>query len=304
VTTRITQSMIARSALSGLQDVSGRLAATQRRMASGKEITRPSDDPYGTARALALRGELASSRQLQRNVEDADGWLTVTDSALGKMTDIAQRARELLVAGASDGAGQQARGAMADEIDQLADALKQEADAAYGGRFVFAGTLTGTRPYAVGGPDAYAGDAGQIAREIGPGVAVAINADARALLGDGQAAADGLLLDTLRDVAQHLRGGTPADAGALRGGDLQALDRNLDGLLQARARVGALQSRLDTARARLGEVEETTTRLLSETEDADMAATLVAFSTQQSVYQSALRAGATIVQASLLDFLR
>lgn len=35
-----------------------------------------------------------------------------------------------------------------------------------------------------------------------------------------------------------------------------------------------------------------------------MAKTLVAFSTQQAVYQAALRAGANIVQASLLDFLR
>jgi flagellar hook-associated protein 3 FlgL len=44
--------------------------------------------------------------------------------------------------------------------------------------------------------------------------------------------------------------------------------------------------------------------LLSETEDADMAKTLVAFSTQQAVYQSALKSGANIVQSSLLDFLR
>ncbi len=35
-----------------------------------------------------------------------------------------------------------------------------------------------------------------------------------------------------------------------------------------------------------------------------MAATIVDYSMQQSVYQSALRAGAGIVQTSLLDFLR
>ena len=35
-----------------------------------------------------------------------------------------------------------------------------------------------------------------------------------------------------------------------------------------------------------------------------MAKTMVAFSMQQSVYQSALRSGANIVQSSLLDFLR
>jgi flagellar hook-associated protein 3 FlgL len=44
--------------------------------------------------------------------------------------------------------------------------------------------------------------------------------------------------------------------------------------------------------------------MLSNTEDADMAKTLVDFSTQQAVYQSALNAGARVVQVSLLDFLR
>ena len=37
---------------------------------------------------------------------------------------------------------------------------------------------------------------------------------------------------------------------------------------------------------------------------ADIAQTLVQVSEQQAVYQSALRAGAQIVQSSLLDFLR
>jgi flagellin-like hook-associated protein FlgL len=35
-----------------------------------------------------------------------------------------------------------------------------------------------------------------------------------------------------------------------------------------------------------------------------MAKTLIDFSMQQSVYQSALQSGANIIQASLLDFLR
>jgi flagellar hook-associated protein 3 FlgL len=304
MSTRITQSMIARSALSSLNDVSQRLAATQKKMSTGKELTRPSDDPYGTSRALTLRGELEAHRQLQRNVEEGDGWLTVTDTALGKMTDVVQRARELVVSGGSDSSGQTARSAMADEVDQLIDALKQEADAAYGGRYVFGGTQTTTAPYAVGPSDAFAGDTGTIAREIGPGVAVTVNVDGSSLLGQGTAAGDGLLLDTLRQVSAHLRGGTTADSDALRTTDLQGLDANLQNLLRARAGVGALQNRLSTAGARLAELEETTTGLLSETEDADMAKTLIDFSTQQAVYQSALKAGANIVQASLLDFLR
>jgi flagellar hook-associated protein 3 FlgL len=75
-------------------------------------------------------------------------------------------------------------------------------------------------------------------------------------------------------------------------------------VLAVQARVGAGMNRLDTASSRLAQIEESATSMLSNTEDADMAKVLTDFSTQQAVYQSALQAGARIVQTSLLDFLR
>jgi flagellar hook-associated protein 3 FlgL len=77
-----------------------------------------------------------------------------------------------------------------------------------------------------------------------------------------------------------------------------------DGVINLRAEVGARQTRLDTAMSRLQEVEQTQTELLSKIEDTDMAKAYVEFSTQQAVYQAALKAGSQIIQTSLLDFLR
>jgi flagellar hook-associated protein 3 FlgL len=304
MSTRITNQMVSRSILNDLNEVSSRLSQTQRRMSSGKQITRASDDPYGTSRALTLRGDVAGVQQYQRNIGEAVAWQSVTDAALSKMTDTVHRARELTIQGASDSAGPAARKAAAAEIDQLIESIKQEANASYGGRYVFAGTATGTRPYAVAGVDTYSGNTGAVAREIGPGVSVQVNVLGSDVIGSGQAANDGKLLDVLRDISDHLKSGTVADANLIRSVDLKGLETALDTLNQARATVGATTNRLESADSRLLEVEESTTRLLSEVEDADMAKTLVDFSMQQSVYQSALRAGANIVQQSLLDFLR
>ena len=301
---RISNLMISQSVLHDLNNVSSRLAHTQRKLSSGKEITRPSDDPYATSRALSLRSDVDGVKQFQRNITEAVSWQNITDAALSKMTDALHRARELTIQAASDSAGQDARNAAANEIDQLIEAVKGEANASYGGRYVFSGTLTANKPYAVGGVDAYGGNTGTVAREIGPGVSVQVNVVGQSILGDGQGANDGLVLDTLRDIAQHMRGGTVADGNALRGGDLQALTANLNRLVQARATVGATTNRLEAADARLAEVEESTTKLLSDVEDADMAKTLIDFSMQQNVYKSALHAGANIVQQSLLDWLR
>ena len=304
MSTRITTMMISRSVLSDLNDVSNRLAKTQERLSSGKQITRPSDDPYGTSRALTLRGDVAGTQQYQRNVGEAEAWQNITDAALSKINDAVQRARELTIQSATDSAGQAARSSAAAEIDQLIETIKGEANASYGGHYVFSGTQTATKPYAVGGADTYAGDTAAVAREIGPGVSVQVNVVGQTLLGDGQGAADGKMLDVLRTIAQHLRGGTTADGNALRSTDIQGLDANLDALTQARATVGATTNRLEAADARLAEVEQSSTKLLSDVEDADMAKTLVDYSMQNSVYQSALHAGANIVQQSLLDFLR
>jgi flagellar hook-associated protein 3 FlgL len=68
--------------------------------------------------------------------------------------------------------------------------------------------------------------------------------------------------------------------------------------------VGARTNRLESAQSRLEQLEGATSSLLSDTEDADIAKTMIDFSTEQAVYQAALKAGAQVIQPSLMDFLR
>jgi flagellar hook-associated protein 3 FlgL len=297
---RITTGMLQRNILADLQRSAGQVSRTQAKLSSGKEITRPSDDPAGTAKALSLRESLRGTQQHAKNVDDAITWTDATESALSSMTDIVQRARTLVVNGASDGTDQTSRDAIAKEIDQLAEALKEQANMRYAGRQLFSGTATTTAPYEAGS-DAYAGNTGQMAREIGPGVSVNVNTTADTILGSGQAAGDDKLLDTLRDISDHLRAG---DGASLRGTDLDRIDKGVESLLTARATNGALTNRLESASSRLAAVEEMTVKSLSDTEDADLAKTMIDLTTQTSAYQAALKAGANIVQSSLMDFLR
>jgi flagellar hook-associated protein 3 FlgL len=308
MSTRITNNMMSRSVLSDLNDIAAKQAQTRREMSSGKAVTKPSDDPYAAGRAISLRSELEGIKQHERNVNEAQGWMTVTETALSQITDMAQSARELTVQGATDTLPQTSRNALADQIDQLIAGVKQEANATYDGRYVLGGTRTNVRPYdstmtatAAGATpnDAYGGDTATQLREIGPKVTLAVNVHGDEVLG-GAPGASGNLLGVLRDISTHLRSG---DTTALGTDDLKSITDQVDNVVAIRARVGAGMNRLDTASSRLQEMEESTMSMLSNTEDADMAQTLVNFSTQQAVYQSALNAGARIVQTSLLDFL-
>jgi flagellar hook-associated protein 3 FlgL len=308
---RITTSMIQRNVLADLNNLSSSLAKTQAKASSGREITRPSDDPFKAAQAMGMRASLGANEQFVRNIQDAQTWQDSTESALDSITGYINRAHDLLVTGASDTSDPTARKAIASEIDQIIQGIKETANAKVGDNYLMSGTATATAPYKLGTDDTYQGnEAGLdpaipgVIREIGPGVTMSINTVAREILGDGQpasGASDGKLLASLRDIADHLRAN---DGAALRGGDLSALDTKLTAVLEVRARNGAQTNRLEAASGRLDQIAEAVTKHLSDTEDADIAKTMIDFNSQSAAYQASLRAGASIVQASLMDFLR
>jgi flagellar hook-associated protein 3 FlgL len=305
---RITTSMVQRNVLADLNSISAKLARSQQKASSNKEISRPSDDPFNAARAMALRQSVNGTRQHERNVQDGIGWTDTTDQALTSIAGYVTNARNLIVQGGSDSSDQTSRNAIATELEQLVEAIKADASTTYRGSYIFSGAETAVRPYAAGADDTYHGDdAGLtpgvpgIVREIGPGVTISLNIVGREVLGEGQGAGDNKLLDVMRDAIDHLRAG---DGAAVRGTDLARLDTSFDNLLDIQAGNGARANRLEAALSRLAEVEETTVKQLSETEDADIARTIIDLNSQQAAYQAALRAGAGIVQSSLMDFLR
>jgi flagellar hook-associated protein 3 FlgL len=306
--TRITTSMVQRNVLADLNAITAKLTKTQMKAASNKEIARPSDDPFNASRAMALRQNLNGTKQYQRNVEDAMGWQDATEQALDRITESVREARDLFVQAGTDSTDQTSRESIAIELEQIIESIKQNASATYRGSFLFSGAETGVRPYEPGADDDYHGDQGGldptvpgIVREIGPGVTMTINTVGSEVLGRGQTANDDKLLDVLRDTVDHLRAG---DGASVRTVDLDRLDANLDALLEARAANGARSNRLEAALTRLDEVEESTVKQLSNVEDADIAETLIELNSQTAAYQAALRAGASIVQSSLMDFLR
>ena len=226
------------------------------------------------------------------------GWQDVSEQAFDQISQAVLQVRDLVVQGGSDSAAIGDRKAIAGAVRQLINTVKEHGNAQYAGRYVFAGTSTTTQPFPPGDADGYAGDAGSIAREIGPGVSVQVNTPGSEVLGSG---ASGDLLGVLRTIVGHLESD---DGTSLRGTDLSALDGRIDALSAARAVNGGRTKRIESALTRLQQVEETANKQLSDVEDVDFAQTMINLNTQTAAYQAALRAGANIVQSSLMDFLR
>jgi flagellar hook-associated protein 3 FlgL len=299
---RITTSMTAQMTLGDLNQSLSRLQNTQEQMSSGKRINRPSDDPYGTSLALQLNGELAGLNNFSRNVTDGQAWTQTATSTLANIDSMVQRVRELAVQSANGINSQANMAASAAEVNQLIDSIKQEANAKYGGQYIFSGTATTTPAYQSGTNDTYGGNSGAVNRLIAPGTTVQVNANLGGVLGNGQASdpTGGNLLYTLRQIASDMQAGNTS---SLTSTDLQSLDAGFNSLTQVEAGLGGVSNRLTLAESRIQDLQTSYTKALSGDQDVDFAKASIDFSTQQAAYTAALRASAMIVQDSLMNFL-
>jgi len=290
---RITQGMLVGNFLNNLNTNYRNMNRIQEQLSTGKTINRPSDDPVGVVTSLRLYTGLTETEKYLSNVEDAKGWLNTTDTALGQASDVLDRVREITIAGATDSLSQTARDALAAEVSQLREQLEQIGNSAHDGRYVFGGFRTTEPPFAAG---AYAGDPGSMNYEIGVNITMPIN-----LTGDD------VLINTvdtfalLTDIGNEITGGNTA---SLSGTRLGELDQAIDNILSLRSGVGAKTNRLELTQTRLEDAALNFSTLLSENEDINTAEMITQLKMQENTYNTALAAGARIIQPSLLDFLR
>jgi flagellar hook-associated protein 3 FlgL len=150
------------AALAGIAERNNALVRTQAQISTGKRIQTPADDPSGAVRALELDRGLAESAQFARNSDVAANRLSLEEQTLADTANLLQRVRELAVQGNNATIDQNARQALASELqvrfNELVD-IGNRRDA--NGEYLFSGYSTQTKPFAQSGNNvAYAGDQG------------------------------------------------------------------------------------------------------------------------------------------------
>ncbi|MDD3369565.1 MAG: flagellin [Lachnospiraceae bacterium] len=114
-------------------------------MSTGKNITRPSDDPVVAIRALRLRTNVSTTTQYyKKNIPDAQSWLETTEDALGSvsavLTDMVKQAGK----GANEDLGSEDLSTIMEQLTALSDELYATGDTDYAGRYIFTGYRTDT----------------------------------------------------------------------------------------------------------------------------------------------------------------
>lgn len=109
------------------------------------------------------------------------------------------------------------------------------------------------------------------------------------------------LFQTMLELETMIRSGNQESNIMSKHSELQ---RELDAMLSVRARSGTRVSNMQNLRNNYLDREVFLTDMLSKNEDADLAALVVQLQTQQTSIEAAMQSGATVLQNSLLNFLR
>jgi flagellar hook-associated protein 3 FlgL len=300
---RVTQSMLTNNSMRNLSSSYGRMGQLQDQLATGKKITKPSDDPVVAMKGMFYRSNLTSIEQYKRNLSELYLWMDNSEAGIDQANQGLQRVRELTLQGKNGTLSDEDKKAVAVEIEQIKMDLVGVAETKVAGRYIFHGTDVGNSPIKNGKPAD--GSVPQVADnltsatigtynvEVSQGVSLKANVNPGNVFSQK-------LFDTVHNIQK-----------ALESGDTSSLDtelRNLDDVMETlsaeRSELGARYNRLEMIDDRLGQQEVVANRILSDNEDADIERVITDLKTQESVHRAALGVGARIIQPTLMDFLR
>ncbi|HAZ37013.1 MAG TPA: flagellar hook-associated protein 3 [Clostridiaceae bacterium] len=287
---RITNKILANGYLTDLNRNLENMSKLQEQMSSGKEICRPSDDPFKVARTMELTEDISINERYAKNIDEGIGWLNSVESSMGLMTEALQTIREKTVAGGNDPNSATERKAISDEIKALKDTIVNLGNTVFDGRYIFGGDKTTEPPFTIeAGKVVYKGSPNGIIRELAPGVRIDIGVIGNNFMGVFET------IDKITDDLDHDKSSSEY---------LGELDTNMDNVMRMRSEEGAKWQRLNDMKKKNGEENFNMTELLSKTSDIDVAEKYMNFKMAESVYIASLESASKILQPSLLDFLR
>ncbi|WP_142827596.1 flagellar hook-associated protein FlgL [Planococcus soli] len=292
---RVTQQMLNQNSIRNMSQNLSRFEKINNQVSSGKLLHRPSDDPNGVSKAMNLKSTLAANTQFERNSNEAKLWMNETGQNVDSMVDAMQRVRELAVQGNNGTYSELDQTAMAAEIEELTERMRQLANAKVNGQSLFNGQKTGELPFPEKG-NFTVDSADLIAKTftIGDGIKIQSSVLPDELF--GTAADDNNIFKTLQSISNDLKAGNSID--------LDKIDAGIDRLLTVGAENGVRQNRVEAVENRLLDSNLELKSMLSKVEDIDYAEAVIKLTSEESVYQASLAASSKIIQPSLMDFLR
>ncbi len=151
---RIATNIASQTVQKNLKEVSNSGNSELERLSSGKRITKAADDAAGLAISTNLEAQTKGLRQATRNANDGISLVQTAEGGLNETTNILVRLRELTIQAASDTVGDQERGFLDKEYQQLTKEIDRISESTvFNGTQLLNGEGKGTMDFHVGAFD-------------------------------------------------------------------------------------------------------------------------------------------------------
>jgi flagellin len=247
-------------------------AKAMEKLSSGLRINRAGDDAAGLSISEKMRAQIRGLDQGARNAQDGISLIQTAEGGLNETHAILQRMRELAVQAANDTNQTKDREAIMTEINEYVDEIDHIAKSTtFNGQNLLNAT-------------------GSLTLQIGPGTtndSLALNlnsfsASSRAL-GIGTLTVSSTLIDG--SIGALTVGSIGSNSGAKS--VITSIDSAIEKVSTARAKLGAIQNRLEHTITNLNTMSENLTASESRIRDVDMAKEIMNFSKNNILNQAA-----------------
>ena len=281
-----------------LQMVRRDLARLQEQMSTSLRVNRASDDAPAFIEARKMEKLNNRYDQYLRSIDAAQSWVDHTQDVLGGLADHMAEAYEQGVRVNGHISDADSREAIASRVEAILVEVVDQLNTRNGDEYLFAGSDTTNQPFdVVAGVVVYNGNSAGRTRQIGDNQRLDVNIPGDSIHDTG---AGFTITESLQGLADAIRSGDPA----LMETALEDVATARNHVIERGAEAGGIANRLDLAATQLRDANIRVQTRQSEVEDVDMAAAIVDYQRAQTGYQAALKVTASVLQTSLLDYLR
>jgi flagellar hook-associated protein 3 FlgL len=322
-----------------LNKAKSKLEDLQLKGASLKKITKPSDNPIGNVEALSINTRKTENDQYVRNIDFAQMHLSIADKSVEELIEILSKAKEIAIAQSSDFYDKGIRKNVSNEIIQLKNLALSIGNKRIGNKYIFSGFKSLTQPFDEHGR--YSGDKGEIKIEVAKDFFIPININGEQIffaedVGKSNEVKMPLMpgdSSTEEEPGQNRQPaatapGTPSPETAfqkrenifsLLNGLIVGLESNDPKLIQSllekfdeattrlislRTKVGSVMNTIEVTKAKIDSENLDSVARKSKLVDADVTELFTDLTRQQAVLDTTYKSSKTLLNQSLIDFLR
>ncbi|SDL94172.1 flagellin [Arthrobacter sp. ok362] len=250
---QINTNLGANNAFRNLNNTQNDLSKSLEKLSSGLRINRAADDAAGMSIATALGSQVSGLDQAGRNTQDGISVIQTADGALGQVTSILQRMRDLAVQGNNGANSADAISAINGEAKSLGQELQRITD----------NTKFGDKAL-------LDGSAATMVIQVGANG----NADDQITINLADMPTD---LGTLAGANNNAAGAFDLTSAANAQGTITTIDAALKAVSASRSDLGATQNRLESASKTVAIAKENLSAAQSRIQDTDMASEMVKY---------------------------